>query len=117
MTIFQILRPEAITYTQHWVVNFPSTAQRDELLKLIAPYKYELVPNVRTFNIVLKGLRKFGSKSFIYTQNILDDMIQASIKPDPITINTIVDIGVSSGYLESAAKVEIIILLALFNYF
>jgi len=66
----------------------------------------KLIPNVRTFNTLLKGLKQFGKNSFIYTQDVLQEMKNCQVLPDSITINTIVDIGVDNGYLEKAELVS-----------
>lgn len=66
--------------------------------------KLSFRPNVRTFNILLKGLRNLKSNYFDY-KTILNDMKTKNIEPDFVTINTAVDVAVSTKSLIQAEEV------------
>ena len=67
-----------------------------------------IVPNVRTFNIILKAYRDNTSPKS-YTLNdymtLLEEMKAYNIQPDTVTMNTLVDAVVSSGNVTQAVSI------------
>lgn len=61
--------------------------------------------NSRTYNILLKGFRGADGESFNRCLDVLIDMETFGVKPDVVTINTLVDACVLTGNLERAEQV------------
>lgn len=109
LRLFLVIRPEFILQSQHWKMTSSTTHSSSaqfitEDLKIFQNKDNGVLlkPNIRTFNILLKGLKQFGKDSFSYTQDVLVEMKNCNISPDSITINTMVDIGVGAGFLDRA---------------
>ena len=65
---------------------------------------YNLKPNIRTFNTVLKAMR--GYKSFDKCMEVIRTMQKNKIQPDSVTVNTLVDCAVITGNLDIAEDVR-----------
>jgi pentatricopeptide repeat protein len=63
-----------------------------------------LRPNIRTYNTLLKALRRF--KNFDKCMEVIRSMKKQNIQPDTVTINTLVDAAVSTGNLYIAEDVS-----------
>ena len=67
----------------------------------------DIVPNIRTYNILLKGLQTMPQFSFDHCRSILKSMKLYEINPDQISINTMVDVCVRNNNLLQAEEVRI----------
>ena len=63
-------------------------------------------PNVRSYNTLLKAIKGSGGGSFERCMDIVLTMQRQGIKPDTVTINTLVDVSVNSGNLQAAEEVS-----------
>lgn len=59
-------------------------------------------PNVRSYNTLLKALKGSGIGSFERCMDVVSTMRRQGIPPDSVTLNTLVDVSVSSGNLQAA---------------
>ena len=73
--------------------------------------QFSIRPNVRTFNILMKAMRSptiFNddpANVFRSCFEIIHLMKRYNLEPDTITINTLIDIAVTSGNLDAAEKI------------
>lgn len=78
----------------------------------------EIIPNTRSYNTLLKGIRLLQGLELKLSLFILDFMKNQSIKPDVITVNTVVDACTRGGDFDAAQKVRynLVNLLGLFYF-
>ena len=80
-----------------------SVGQLDEARQLLQDMKQQkIVPDVRVFNILLKGYSRRGGVSAI--SGILQEMTDAGLKPSAVTYNTVIDTYVTAGQLIQARQ-------------
>ena len=80
-----------------------SVGQLDEARQLLQDMKQQkIVPDVRVFNILLKGYSRRGGVSAI--SGILQEMTDAGLKPSAVTYNTVIDTYVTAGQLVQARQ-------------
>ena len=85
--------------------NRYSNKDKNEIQRLSKTFfNYNLQPNIRTYNTVLKALR--GYKSFEKCLGVVRSMRNNGIQPDSVTVNTLVDAAVITGNLEIAEDVS-----------
>ena len=86
--------------------NRYSNKDKNEIQRLSKTFvNYNLQPNIRTYNTVLKALR--GYKSFEKCLGVVRSMRNNGIQPDSVTVNTLVDAAVITGNLEIAEDVSV----------
>ena len=102
--IFQLVNPNSVHYSNSWIPE--NTIGNDiEIDTIIASFKSKIqsiLPNVRTYNIMIKCLRELKKYSYVRSELLLEDMKINNICPDSITINSIIDLAVVSGRLKEA---------------
>jgi pentatricopeptide repeat protein len=86
------------------------TEKRSLAVELIHYFKmFNLEPNVRTFNILIKSMRGLKAEDANEMFKRCLDMVQLmrtyGMEPDSVTMNTLVDLSVRVGNLEAAEKI------------
>ena len=85
--------------------NNYSNKDKQDIIRLSMTFtNYNLKPNIRTFNTVLKAMR--GYKSFDKCMEVIRTMQKNKIQPDSVTVNTLVDCAVITGNLDIAEDVR-----------
>lgn len=65
----------------------------------------KIVANVRTYNTLLKSYRGIGDNDFQQSLDIIDHMQMHRIQPNTITLNTLIDVCVTTNRLTEAEEV------------
>jgi hypothetical protein len=65
----------------------------------------KIVANVRTYNTLLKSYRGIGRDDFQKCLDIMDHMQVHHIQPNTITLNTLIDVCVTTNQLSEAEEV------------
>jgi pentatricopeptide repeat protein len=66
---------------------------------------YSVKVNTRSFNTMLKGIRHQPVDGFELSMKLYLEMLSIpAVKPDSVTLNTVIDAAVSLGYFEAAEK-------------
>lgn len=65
----------------------------------------KIVANVRTYNTLLKSYRGMGRDDFQQCLDIMDHMQAHHIQPNTITLNTLIDVCVTTNRLSEAEEV------------
>eukprot|EP01038_Epipyxis_sp_PR26KG_P009208 gene9208-12418_t len=84
--------------------NVLSTTQ-NSIEKISAVFsKTVLIPNTRTYNILMKGIQLSNTFNFENCIEIMSSMKRYSIQPDSVTVNTLIDACVRSENIKKAEE-------------
>ena len=119
--LFDLSIPPPISSSIHPPTMEATSRGKEYSLPVIGAYfrMHGIVPNVRTFNILIKGFRgqRISRTSepvlaldnqniYQRCQDVVTLMRQFNLVPDVVTMNTLVDISVVMGDLEVAERVR-----------
>jgi len=62
-------------------------------------------PNARTFNTLMKSFTPYGDQGFYKSTALISVMKNLGIKPDSVSVNTAIHIGVSADKYDEAEAV------------
>jgi hypothetical protein len=111
VSLFQSVHPSAKQYMDQWkgAWTVQATTSMTKKIRLLFE-EASLKLTIRTFNVLLKGLRSLGSDAYSFSRDVVADMQRSHIEADTVTLNTLVDIRALGGDLGASEKVTISIL-------
>lgn len=104
LTIFNSIFKDRLGQTIR--VSFSSSSSVGNMTSIVELFQspgYEMLPNVRTYNTLLKGLRGLNQLDKCFA--LYSSMEKNGVQADAITLNTLIDACVSGGNVLKAKKV------------